>query len=318
MCKGNCASYVRRNPPYGPTARAHRNGKHSSDSLVNCRYSPGFLIFRFCLTFSMRPNYYYTPEHHPNAQTQPARPEGRRAEAERHAQSPFGNSHRSPVQREPFLRSQRSSAGPLRDAATPQRRSRRRFSTLLPLLAFRALRFIRPKNAFQRSGLAGLLPAQRGPKDGHKLSAEVLDYVASLREADPKLTTVQCVKAVQEHFGITVHRRSLERALARRKKKPHQPDLTSSIPGDAAATYEALRPYLIDPTDQAGATHGPAVLLRHGMLAWASTARQVPALSVSPSPASGLPVPSEISRELVQVMAGLILHHGKDSVLCLN
>jgi hypothetical protein len=50
------------------------------------------------------------------------------------------------------------------------------------------------------------------------------------------------------------------------------------------------------------------------MLAWASTSRQVPALSVSPSAASGLPVPSEISKELVQVMAGLILHHGKDSV----
>jgi hypothetical protein len=50
------------------------------------------------------------------------------------------------------------------------------------------------------------------------------------------------------------------------------------------------------------------------MLAWASTSRQVPALSVSPSPASGLPVPSEISMELVQVMAGLILHHGKGSV----
>ena len=82
--------------------------------------------------------------------------------------------------------------------------------------------FYQAQESFQRSGLAGLLPARRGPKDGHKLSAEVLDYVASLREADPKLTTVQCVKAIQERFAITVHRRSLERALARRKKKPRQ------------------------------------------------------------------------------------------------
>jgi transposase len=83
--------------------------------------------------------------------------------------------------------------------------------------------FYQAQTSFQQSGLAGLLPARRGPKGGHKLSGEVLDFVASLRESDPKPTTVQCVKAVQERFAITIHRRSLERALARRKKKPqHQ------------------------------------------------------------------------------------------------
>ena len=83
--------------------------------------------------------------------------------------------------------------------------------------------FYQAQESFQRLGLAGLLPARRGPKGGHKLTVEVLDYVASLRESDPKLTTVQCVQAVQERFGLPIHRRSLERALTRRKKKPrHQ------------------------------------------------------------------------------------------------
>jgi Recombinase len=49
------------------------------------------------------------------------------------------------------------------------------------------------------------------------------------------------------------------------------------------------------------------------MLAWASASREVPALALSPSPAGGSPISSEVSRELVQVMAGLILHHGKES-----
>ena len=80
--------------------------------------------------------------------------------------------------------------------------------------------FYQAQASFQRSGLAGLLPARRGPKGGHKLTGEVLDYVAGLRESEPQLTTVQGVRAVQERFAITVHRRSLERALARRKKKP--------------------------------------------------------------------------------------------------
>jgi hypothetical protein len=40
-----------------------------------------------------------------------------------------------------------------------------------------------------------------------------------LRAAEPGLTTVACVRSVQEEFGITVHRRSLERALASKKKR---------------------------------------------------------------------------------------------------
>lgn len=76
--------------------------------------------------------------------------------------------------------------------------------------------------AFQQAGLTGLLPKHRGPKEGHKLSAEVIGYVRTLRAAERGVTTVACVQAVQEKFGITVHRRSLERALAG-KKKPRNP-----------------------------------------------------------------------------------------------
>jgi transposase len=72
--------------------------------------------------------------------------------------------------------------------------------------------------AFQQAGLSGLLPKHRGPREGHKLSEEVIDYVRTARATDPGLTTVACLKAVQEKFGITVHRRSLERAMAIKKK----------------------------------------------------------------------------------------------------
>ena len=91
-----------------------------------------------------------------------------------------------------------------------------------PSSAFRAPPSIRLRLAFQQGGLSGLLPKHRGPKEGHKLSAEVIEYVRTLRAAEPGLTTVACIQAVQEKFGITVHRRSLERALAS-KKKPRNP-----------------------------------------------------------------------------------------------
>ena len=73
--------------------------------------------------------------------------------------------------------------------------------------------------AFQQAGLSGLLPKHRGPKEGHKLSTEVIEYVRTLRVGVPGLTTVACVQAVQQKFGIAVHRRSLERALSGKKNR---------------------------------------------------------------------------------------------------
>ena len=79
--------------------------------------------------------------------------------------------------------------------------------------------FYHAQAAFTQFGLAGLLPKQRGPKERHKLTGEVLAYVRGLKATEPGLTTTQHVQAIQQRFGMTVHRRSLERAL-RSKKKP--------------------------------------------------------------------------------------------------
>jgi transposase len=66
-------------------------------------------------------------------------------------------------------------------------------------------------------GLAGLVPARPGPRGAHKLTDEVLDHLQGLRDADPGLGAGELVAAVAERFGVTVHRRSVERALARRE-----------------------------------------------------------------------------------------------------
>jgi transposase len=79
--------------------------------------------------------------------------------------------------------------------------------------------YYKAQDALEAAGLAGLLPSQRGPKSGHKISAEVIAYVAELKAASPELTTPECLDAIEEHFGVKAHRRSLERALARKKKR---------------------------------------------------------------------------------------------------
>ena len=79
--------------------------------------------------------------------------------------------------------------------------------------------FYKAQSALQSAGLSGLLPNRRGPHGGHKVSAEVVAVVVALKTESPELTTSQCLDAIEARFGVKVHRRSLERALARKKKR---------------------------------------------------------------------------------------------------
>jgi transposase len=71
--------------------------------------------------------------------------------------------------------------------------------------------------ALTDGGLAALVPAKPGPRGAHKLTEEVLDHLEALRGADPTLRSVELAEAVAEEFGVRVHPRSVERALARRE-----------------------------------------------------------------------------------------------------
>ena len=73
--------------------------------------------------------------------------------------------------------------------------------------------------AFQEKGIPGLLPRSRGPRRNHKCTEEVLDFVERWHAGQDVRGRETPAEAVRRHFGITVHPRSLDRALARRKKK---------------------------------------------------------------------------------------------------
>ncbi|MHB8255435.1 MAG: helix-turn-helix domain-containing protein [Acidiferrobacter sp.] len=72
--------------------------------------------------------------------------------------------------------------------------------------------------AFARDGLAGLLPRRRGPKQAHKLDAAVMRFIEDCLGADAHLSARQLAERVQREWGLSVHPRSIERALARKKK----------------------------------------------------------------------------------------------------
>ncbi len=71
--------------------------------------------------------------------------------------------------------------------------------------------------ALAGQGMVGLLPARPGPRGAHKLTAEVLDHLEGLRSGDPALSSAALADAVEARFGVSVHSRSVERALARRE-----------------------------------------------------------------------------------------------------
>ena len=71
--------------------------------------------------------------------------------------------------------------------------------------------------ALDREGLPGLLADRPGPRRAHKLTGEIVDFIEQALQEDPSLRAASLAAAVADRFGITVHPRSVERALARRR-----------------------------------------------------------------------------------------------------
>ena len=69
--------------------------------------------------------------------------------------------------------------------------------------------------ALDSGGLAALVPGRPGPRRAHKLSDDVVGFLRARLEANPSLRSTELVAVVEEQFGMRVHPRSIERALAR-------------------------------------------------------------------------------------------------------
>lgn len=79
--------------------------------------------------------------------------------------------------------------------------------------------FYQALEMFEQQGLVGLIPKRRGPTKAHKLSDEVLDYIEQQQALEQALRAPELCQQVLQKFGLSVHPRSIERALQRRRKK---------------------------------------------------------------------------------------------------
>lgn len=79
--------------------------------------------------------------------------------------------------------------------------------------------FYQAVRALDAGGLPALVPARPGPRRAHKLTEEIVGFVRGLLETDPSLRSADLVGSIAERFGVRVHPRSVERALARAEPK---------------------------------------------------------------------------------------------------
>jgi transposase len=87
---------------------------------------------------------------------------------------------------------------------------------------FSRVTFYQVLRRFEEEGMGGLLPKSRGPKGAHKLSEEVMALVETAAAEKPALRPADLSRLVKARFAVSVHPRSIERALVQRKKKRHQ------------------------------------------------------------------------------------------------
>lgn len=84
--------------------------------------------------------------------------------------------------------------------------------------------FYQVQQAFREEGMAGLLEKKRGRKGPVKCTPEIVAFLVQQKQSEPELSGRELAERVAEHFGVQMHRRTVEKAVKnlnrpRRKKK---------------------------------------------------------------------------------------------------
>lgn len=78
--------------------------------------------------------------------------------------------------------------------------------------------------AYASEGLVGLFPRQRGPRGAHKLDVRIMTFIETYLVEHGAVGARQLADVIQSEFALKVHPRSIERALARKKKRQTSAD----------------------------------------------------------------------------------------------
>jgi transposase len=74
---------------------------------------------------------------------------------------------------------------------------------------------------FKQNGLLGLIRNKPGPRRAHKLGEPVVEFIEAQKAQEEAVTLDKLVQLIKDKFGLVVHKRSIQRAVTRKKKKSH-------------------------------------------------------------------------------------------------
>ncbi|MGO9949026.1 MAG: helix-turn-helix domain-containing protein [Steroidobacteraceae bacterium] len=77
--------------------------------------------------------------------------------------------------------------------------------------------YYQSKASFDKGGVAGLVPRKRGPRGPHKLQGEARAFVEQQLVAGEPVRARELAKLIQQKFGLRIHPRTIERAVAGKK-----------------------------------------------------------------------------------------------------
>jgi len=77
--------------------------------------------------------------------------------------------------------------------------------------------YYQTKASFDKGGVAGLVPQKRGPRSPHKLRGHALAFVQQQLVAGEPVRARELANLVRQKFGLNIHPRTIERAVAGKK-----------------------------------------------------------------------------------------------------
>lgn len=78
------------------------------------------------------------------------------------------------------------------------------------------------KDAFDKKGIAGLLPVKRGPKGAFKFTDDIAGFINRMVEEEPTLTNHQIAQKINAQFKVIIHPRTIERRRKCQKKRKRE------------------------------------------------------------------------------------------------
>ena len=99
------------------------------------------------------------------------------------------------------------------------------------VFGFSRISYYKILHTIETQGLMGLMPKKRGPKQATKITDAVLKFIEECLEKTPGLSSQKLKNLLATELGLHVHKRTIERALQRKKKlQGKTPDMSRGKP----------------------------------------------------------------------------------------